>query len=84
MILSIAAPERGIDGKSTQYHISVLGLRPISTDNRTFEVVLHFLGQRIKSLLKKAPEPAIPSEARNSSSPKANKKRDSMLHRTSK
>jgi hypothetical protein len=35
-------------------------------------------------LLKKASELAIASAARNSSSPKANKKRDSMSPRTSK
>jgi hypothetical protein len=38
----------------------------------------------ISSLLKKASEPAIATEARKSSSPKANKKRDSMSQRTSK
>jgi hypothetical protein len=48
------------------------------------EVLLQVSGYSTKSLLKKASEPAIASEARNSSSPKANKKRDSMLHRTSK
>jgi Subunit ChlI of Mg-chelatase len=38
----------------------------------------------INSLLKKASESAIASDARKSSSPKANKKRDPMLHRSSK
>jgi hypothetical protein len=41
-------------------------------------------GCAINSLLKKASEHAIANAIKNSSSPKANKKRDSMSQRTSK
>jgi hypothetical protein len=57
--------------------------RPPFCDSQNLEGC-HISGNATNSLLKKASEHAIANAIKNSSSPKANKKRDSMSQRTSK